>query len=60
MAEAIAKYGSQGLDSACMMGMELAGELERWGVEIGSGWRSGLSPPCPGDEEIAAMKICPT
>ncbi|XP_063691839.1 uncharacterized protein LOC134824068 [Bolinopsis microptera] len=60
MAEAIAKYGSQGLDSACMMGMELAGELERWGVDIGSGWREQVSPPCPGDQEIAAMKICPT
>ena len=58
--EAVAKYGGRGLNSACMMGMNMASELDRWGVDIGTSWRSQVDPPCPTDEEIAAMKICPT
>ncbi len=59
-AEAVAAHGGEGLDSACMMGINLGRDLLRWGVTVVDDWRTKIVPPCPSDEELAAMRICPT
>jgi len=61
-AEAIARMRSKyGYDSACMMGMGFVRDLGMWNVQVSSSWRGGMNTyPCPSDEALAAIRMCPT
>ena len=58
--EALAAYGTRGIDAACLMGMVFQRDLATWGVDVGEGWKGQMSPPCPYLAEIKVMQICPT